>query len=159
MTSVKFTYTFLHFRPLPLYCHAIVCVCFRVSMCASVSSFGLIKGNLPWRVGASQSGLLKDRQPINNTRASTPTYTHYCHPLRCTHTYAHTHTHLILTPWKQSPSAAPKPGDHHSHLPWNKGCEILAVITAPLSALPACLCREAALSSIAQSFIRLFFFF
>ena len=78
------------------------------------------------------------------------------------HTYTHTHTHteayLILTPWKQSPSAAPKPGDHHSHLPWNKGCEILPVITAPLSALPACLCREAALSSIAQSFIPLFFF-
>ena len=35
----------------------------------------------------------------------------------------HTHTHtlcLILPPWKQSPSAAPKPGDHHSHLLQNK---------------------------------------
>lgn len=108
-------------------------------------------------MGASQSGLLKDRQPINNTQASTPTYTQYYHPLRYTHIYTHTQAYLILTPWKQSPSAAPKPGDHHSHLQGNKGCEILSVITAPLSALPACLGHEAALSSIAQSFILLFF--
>lgn len=61
-------------------------------------------------------------------------------------------------PWKLSEGAAPKPGDHHSHLLWNKGCEILSVIIVPLSELPACLCHEAALSSIAQSFILLFFF-
>lgn len=71
--------------------------------------------------------------------------------------HMHTEAYLILMPWKQSPGAVPKPGDHHSHLPWNKGCEILSVIIGPLSALPACLRHEAALSSIAQSFMLLFF--
>lgn len=55
---------------------------------ASGLSFGLIKGNLPWRVGASQSGLLKDRQPINNSLGSTPTHA------ATTHSDAHT---LILS--------------------------------------------------------------
>lgn len=109
-------------------------------------------------MGASQSGLLKDRQPIN-TPASTVACTHVAryHLLRCARAHTHTHAHRgiphSIMPWKPSPGAAPKPGDYHSHLLWNKGCEILPVIIAPLSALPACLCHEAALSSIAQSFI------
>lgn len=79
----------------------------------------------------------KNTQPINKPQPSTQ---HYHHPL----------TRLILTPWKQWPGAAAVPADHHSRFLWNKGSEI-----RPVLLLPSVLHHEAALSSIAQSFIPL----
>lgn len=141
------THTSLHFHTLPHYCsddcmQSSGCVCFCACVClhefASVSSFGLIKGNLPWRVGASQSGLLKDRQPINKTPTFTPTYTEYYYPLRYTHTHTGIpHSNAMETvaqcrsqAWWSSLSFAVE------QRLWNSACYYSSLISAPCLPLP-----------------------
>lgn len=113
-------------------------------VCITVSWFELVKGNLPWRVGASPSAPHKDRQPINNPPASAPTYPQK----ETTHTDIHTLTHTHYASFYLHGNSLPVPLPSLVIITLiccrTKGCESRPVITAPLSELSASRCREAA---------------